>query len=102
MGTDTFFSQLAGKDRLANDLGLPGADKYAQAHAAWQTQGPYTGVGATLAGANAGYQAGGPGAVVGAVNAPGTLRPYAYNANTGQTTVGSTATQQGTPTSWKG
>ncbi len=41
-----------------------------------QTQGPYTGVTPTLAGANAGYQAGGLGAIGGIPNAPNAPNPY--------------------------
>lgn len=72
MGADTFFSQWASKDKLANAIGLPGAGKY-QSYQFPQSRydtGPYTGVTPTLAGANAGYQAGGPGSIPGAVNAP--------------------------------
>lgn len=71
MGSDNFFSKIASIDPLAQALNLPGAHKYAQAQAqdaAGQTDtngGPYTGIAPTLAGANAGYAAGGPGATVG-------------------------------------
>jgi hypothetical protein len=43
------------------------------------SQGPYTGVAPTLAGANAGYRAGGPGAMIGVPNAPNapSMNPYA-------------------------
>jgi hypothetical protein len=66
MGTGTFFSKVASVDPLAQALHLPGADKYAQqqasSNAGTSAYGPYTGVTPTLAGANAGYVAGGPGA----------------------------------------
>lgn len=71
MGSTNFFSKLASVDPLAQALNLPGAHKYAQAEAqdeagkAGASGGPYTGVTPTLAGANAGYAAGGPGATVG-------------------------------------
>lgn len=71
MGSTNFFSKLASIDPLAQALNLPGAHKYAQAQAqdaAGQTDtngGAYTGVNATLAGANAGYAPGGPGATPG-------------------------------------
>lgn len=71
MGSDNFFSKLASIDPLAQALNLPGAHKYAQSQAkdrAGQTDtngGAYTGVDATLAGANAGYAPGGPGATPG-------------------------------------
>jgi hypothetical protein len=71
MGNSNFFAKLASIDPLAQALNLPGAHKYAQAQAqtaAGQTDtngGAYTGVNATLAGANAGYQPGGPGSTPG-------------------------------------
>jgi hypothetical protein len=71
MGSDNFFSKVASIDPLAQALDLPGAHKYAQSQAqdaAGQTDtngGAYTGVNATLAGANAGYAPGGPGATPG-------------------------------------
>ena len=80
MGSTNFFSKLASIDPLAQKLDLPGAHKYAQAQAqdaAGQTDtngGAYTGIGATLAGANAGYAPGGPGAPAGwAPTQPGPL-----------------------------
>jgi len=71
MGNSNFFAKLASIDPLAQALNLPGAHKYAQAQAqtaAGQTDtngGAYTGVDATLAGANAGYKPGGPGSTPG-------------------------------------
>jgi hypothetical protein len=71
MGSDNFFSKIASIDPLAQALDLPGAHKYAQSQAqdaAGQTDtngGAYTGVNATLAGANAGYAPGGPGSTPG-------------------------------------
>lgn len=71
MGSSNFFSKFASIDPLAQVLHLPGAHKYAQQQAqdrAGQTDtngGAYTGVDATLAGANAGYLPGGPGATPG-------------------------------------
>lgn len=71
MGSNNFFSKLASMDPLAQALNLPGAHKYAQQQArdeagkAGASGGAYTGVDATLAGANAGYAPGGPGATVG-------------------------------------
>jgi len=71
MGSDNFFSKLASVDPLAQALDLPGAHKYAQSQAqdaAGQTDtngGAYTGIQASLAGANAGYAPGGPGATPG-------------------------------------
>lgn len=71
MGSDNFFSKVASIDPLAQALNLPGAHKYAQSQAqdaAGGTDtngGAYTGLNATLAGANAGYAPGGPGATVG-------------------------------------
>jgi hypothetical protein len=68
MGSDNFFSKVASVDPLAQALHLPGSDKYAQAVAqrnAGATDvngGPYAGIAPTLAAANAGYVAGGPGA----------------------------------------
>jgi hypothetical protein len=71
MGSTNFFSKLASVDPLAQALNLPGAHKYAQSQAqdaAGQTDtngGAYTGINASLAGANAGYAPGGPGSTVG-------------------------------------
>ena len=71
MGSTSFFSKIASVDPIAQALDLPGAHKQAQAQAqrnAGQTDtngGAYTGIGATLAGANAGYAPGGPGAPAG-------------------------------------
>ncbi len=68
---NSFFAKLASIDPLAQALHLPGAHKYAQAQAqraAGQTDtngGAYTGIDATLAGANAGYAPGGPGSTPG-------------------------------------
>jgi hypothetical protein len=65
MGTGTFFSKMASFDPLAHALHLPGANKYEQLQASQaagnSSRGPYQGVAPTLAGANAGYAAGGPG-----------------------------------------
>jgi hypothetical protein len=76
MGTGTFFSKLAGYDPLAQALHLPGSNKYAQQQAS-QAAGnmgaqtsPYAGVTPTLAGANAGYVAGGPGSIPGTAPLP--------------------------------
>jgi len=71
VGSDNFFSKFASIDPLAQALNLPGAHKYAQSQAqdmAGKTDsngGAYTGVDATLAGTNAGYAPGGPGATAG-------------------------------------
>lgn len=71
MGASNFFSKFASIDPLAQALNLPGAHKYAQQQAkdeagkAGASGGAYTGVDATLAGSNAGYAPGGPGATVG-------------------------------------
>lgn len=83
MGSSNFFAKFASIDPLAQMLNLPGAHKYAQAQAqseagkAGASGGPYTGVDPTLAGANAGYTPGGPGATTGwsqyAPRAPGGL-----------------------------
>ena len=87
MGTGTFFSKLAGYDPLAQALHLPGSNKYAQqqaSQAATQSpyaQGPYTGVTPTLAGANAGYAANGPGATAGVASAPNAYVTAARNAS---------------------
>ncbi len=56
---------------VSTSLIEPGRWRQTQAPSG-QTQGPYTGVTPTLAGANAGYQAGGPGAIGGIPNAAGT------------------------------
>jgi hypothetical protein len=64
MGSNNFFSKLASNDPLAQALDLPGAHKYAQYEASANqpaATGPYAGVAPSLAGANAGYVAGGPG-----------------------------------------
>jgi hypothetical protein len=71
MGSNSFFSKMQAMNPLAQILDMPGAHKYAQGQAqdaAGQTDtngGAYTGINATLAGANAGYRPGGPGATVG-------------------------------------
>lgn len=71
MGSSNFFSKFASIDPLAQVLHLPGAHKYAQQQArdeagkAGASGGAYTGVDPTLAGANAGYVPGGPGATEG-------------------------------------
>jgi hypothetical protein len=71
MGSNNLFSRFASIDPLAQALNLPGAHKYAQSQAqdaAGQTDtngGAYTGINASLAGANAGYKPGGPGSTVG-------------------------------------
>jgi hypothetical protein len=72
MGSGTFFSKVAAADPLAHALNLPGANKYQETRPVevGPNSGAYTGVNPTLAGANAGYRAGGPGAMPGAVNAP--------------------------------
>jgi hypothetical protein len=64
MGSTSFFSKLASYDPLAQALDLPGAHKYQDSLGirVGPDQGPYTGVQATLAGANSGYAANGPGA----------------------------------------
>ena len=66
MGSNTFFSKIASFDPLAQALHLPGAGKYMQSQASDAAGksggGPYQGVTPTLAGANAGYAPGGPGA----------------------------------------
>ncbi len=65
MGGSNFFSKIASIDPIAQALNLPGAHSYAQAQANAHlpaSNGPYTGVTPTLAGANAGYAPGGPGA----------------------------------------
>jgi len=71
VGSGTFFSKLA-SNPLFQDLDLPGSHKYQDTLGVQvgPNTGPYTGVNATLAGANGGYSAGGPGATVGATNAP--------------------------------
>lgn len=71
MGTGTFFSKVAAVDPLAHILNLPGANKYGQQQASSMagssTGGAYQGITPTLAGSNAGYAAGGPGAIAGYV-----------------------------------
>jgi|SRR5579859_1158146 len=65
MSGNNFFSKIASIDPIAQALNLPGAHSYAQAQANAHlpgSNGPYTGVAPTLAGANAGYAPGGPGA----------------------------------------
>jgi hypothetical protein len=67
MGANSFFSMLADKSPLFHALHLPGVDKYSQSQnraAINNSNGttPYGGVAPSLAGANAGYTAGGPGA----------------------------------------
>jgi hypothetical protein len=90
-------------DPLAQALNLPGAHKYAQSQAeteagkAGASGGPYSGVQATLAGANAGYVPGGPGSTVGwsqyqahdpsnffqkAANVSGNLTPQVWGSGT--------------------
>jgi hypothetical protein len=76
--------RLASHDPLAGALNLPGSHTYANyqnqrlMNSPYSINTPYQGAAATLAGANAGYQAGGPGANVGSVNAPIT-KPYIAN-----------------------
>jgi hypothetical protein len=71
VGSSNFFSKIASMDPIAQALNLPGAHKYAQQQAqdeagrAGASAGPYRGVTPTLAAANAGYTAGGPGATEG-------------------------------------
>ncbi len=65
MGGNNFFSKIASIDPIAQALHLPGYNSYAKAQANAHlpgSNGPYTGVTPTLAGANAGYAPGGPGA----------------------------------------
>lgn len=65
MGSRSFFSMIGAHDPLAQALNLPGAGKYAQAGARMNIApgtGPYAGIPATLAGANAGYTGNAPGA----------------------------------------
>ena len=68
MGGDNFFAKLASADPIARTLGLPGANKYAQAVAqrnAGATDvngGPFQGIAPTLAAANDGYTANAAGA----------------------------------------
>lgn len=71
MGSGTFFSKVASSP-LFQKLDLPGSHKYQDTleNVIGPNSGAYTGVTPTLAGANAGYAAGGPGAIQGAVNAP--------------------------------
>ena len=71
MGTGTFFSKVASSP-LFQKLDLPGSHKYQDSleNVIGPNQGAYTGVAPTLAAANGGYSAGGPGANVGGVNAP--------------------------------
>src|SRR5712664_1529746 len=67
MGGNNFFSKIASIDPIAQALNLPGAHSYANAQANAHlpsSSGPYSGVAASLAGANAGYAPGGPGANV--------------------------------------
>lgn len=98
-----FFGKIASMDPLAQALNLPGAHKYEQSQAqaeagkAGASGGPYTGVQATLAGANAGYRPGGPGATQGwsqyqahdpsnffqkAANVSGNLTPQVWGSGT--------------------
>ena len=71
MGSHGFFAKLQ-DNPITQALHLPGSHKYEDSLPVQvgPNQGPYTGVDATLAGANAGYRAGGPGSTVGAPNAP--------------------------------
>lgn len=65
MGSDNFFAKIASIDPIAQALRLPGYQTHARAQAEAHlpgSNGPYTGVTPTLAGANAGYLPGGPGA----------------------------------------
>jgi hypothetical protein len=94
MGAGTFFSKVAGNP-LFQTLGLPGSHKYADTLGVQvgPNQGPYTGVAPTLAGANEGYRAGGPGATVGAADAPNVgdnAAGLGHRANTGFWGFGST------------
>jgi hypothetical protein len=60
-----FFGKIASIDPVAQALHLPGYNSYAKQQANAHlpgSNGPYTGVTPTLAGANAGYAPGGPGA----------------------------------------
>lgn len=67
MSSDNYFAKFASIDPLAQALHLPGANKYVQSQASQNAGtsaangGPYTGITPTLAAANAGYAAGGPG-----------------------------------------
>jgi hypothetical protein len=69
MGSGTFFSKLAGNP-LFQSLDLPGSHKYEDTLPVQvgPNSGPYAG--ASLAGANAGYAAGGPGSEPGVGGAP--------------------------------
>ena len=92
MGSGTFFSKVAGNP-LFQTLGLPGSHKYADTLGVQvgPNQGPYAG--ASLQGANAGYQAGGPGSIAGAVGAPdvgSNAAGLGHRANTGFWGFGST------------
>ncbi len=65
----TLFSKIASIDPIAQSLDLPGSHSYANSQQQAQQQaaianglGPYSGVAPSLAGANAGYVQGGPGA----------------------------------------
>lgn len=65
MSSDNFFAKIASVDPIAQALHLPGynTDVKAQANAHLPaSSGPYSGATPTLAGANAGYAPGGPGA----------------------------------------
>ena len=72
----SFFEKVANNDPLAGALNLPGSQsQYATnennaAQSYFNTLKPYQNVAPTLAAANAGYVAGGPGSNPGAVNAP--------------------------------
>lgn len=68
MGAGTFFSKIASYDPIAQALHLPGASSYVNYEQAKADEaqpgahsGPYQGVSPTLAAAQAGYAAGGPG-----------------------------------------
>ena len=64
----SFFQKVASVDPIAQAFNLPGSKSYVnsqiQSHMG-STTGPYAGVTPTLAGANAGYLPGGPGAIAG-------------------------------------
>lgn len=65
MSSTGFFGKLASVDPLAQAFNLPGSHDYANAQIRAHmpsTAGPYSGQAPTLAGANAGYLPGGPGA----------------------------------------
>jgi hypothetical protein len=84
---NNFFAKLAQHDPLAQALHLPGYNAAAGAQATRAAgnspfaAGPYTGVAPSLAGANAGYAAGGPGSNPGVTTMPG-ANPYVAAART--------------------